>query len=86
MRGNFETIVANFKIHDIKKRDIGVVVWQQLAKRNTVMYSYETSHFVPPPAPQRRANALQVDCGVPTFAGPALNFEIKALAPLVFPS
>lgn len=50
------------------------------------MYSYETSHFVPPPAPQRRARALQVDCGVPTFAGPALNFEIKALAPIVFPS
>lgn len=36
--------------------------------------------------PQRRASALQVDCGVPTFAGPALNFEIKALAPLVFSS
>lgn len=58
MPGNVSNHDAQFRITSISKQGLGSRLWPTRDSRNTVMYSYETSHFVPPPAPAKESECF----------------------------
>lgn len=58
MPGNVSNHDAQFRITSISKQGLGSRLWPTRDSRNTVMYSYETSHFVPPPVPAKESECF----------------------------